>query len=115
MSTKELPATVAQYLTNMIDTSDKTQREIAEEIGYENANIITMFKQGLTRLPLDKVGPIAIALEIDPTMLLEMVMAEYMPETLMALRPILRGLTLTNEEYELINLFRYLQDIGAID
>jgi len=49
--------TVAQYLTMKIDESGKTQREIATEVGYDAANVITMFKQGSTKLPLNTVGP----------------------------------------------------------
>ncbi len=103
--------TVSEYLTTLIEASDKTQKQIAEELGYENANIITMFKQGLTRVPLNKVGPIAKALDIDATDFLELVMSEYMPETLMALEPILKGITLTRDEYELVNQYRIIKDL----
>lgn len=103
--------TVAEYLTTLIEASDKTQKQLAEELGYENANIITMFKQGLTRIPLNKVGPLAKALEIDATDFLELVMSEYMPETLMALEPILNGITLTRDEYELVNQYRIIKEL----
>ena len=111
MIAKKHRISVAEYLTVLIDESEKTQRQIAEELGYENANIITMFKQGLTRIPLSMVGPIANALEIDAGDFLAMVMNEYMPATFKALGPTLLGLTLTKEEYEMINMFRILQEI----
>ena len=45
--------TVAQYITIDVNGSGKTQREIAQEAGFPNPNIISMFKTGATRLPLD--------------------------------------------------------------
>ncbi len=98
--------TVAEYLTFHINKSEKTQRQIALEIGYTKPNIITMFKQGSTKLPLDKVGPLAKALEIAPEDLFLKVMTEYMPETFEALSPFLCGLMLSKDELELIDNFR---------
>lgn len=98
--------TVAEYLTFHINNSEKTQRQIALEIGYTKPNIITMFKQGSTKLPLDKVGPLAKALEIEPEDLFLKVMTEYMPETFEALSPFLCGLMLSKDELELIDNFR---------
>jgi hypothetical protein len=44
----------------------KTQKEIAQQAGYTNANMITMLKQGDTKLALDRVAALARALEVDP-------------------------------------------------
>lgn len=98
--------TVAQFLTYHIERNYRTQREIALDIGYTKPNIITMFKQGLTRLPLDKIGIVAKVLEIDPGELFFRVLEEYMPETLDALKPILKVLELSDEEVELIEFYR---------
>lgn len=54
--------TIAEYLAVQISLSEKSQREIAAEISYENPNVITMFKQGQTKVPMNKVGPLAKAL-----------------------------------------------------
>jgi transcriptional regulator with XRE-family HTH domain len=104
---------VAQYLTYHISKSGKTQREIAREIGYTKPNIITMFKQGLTKLPLEKVGPIAKALEISPDELFYKVMNEYMPETFQAIMPLLHGVELTKDELEVIENYRTFKRIEA--
>ena len=50
---------VAEFIAAQIAMSDKTQREIALALGYDKPNIITMFKQGLTKIPLNKVAPLA--------------------------------------------------------
>lgn len=98
--------TVAQYLTFHINNSEKTQRQIALEIGYTKPNIITMFKQGATKLPLDKIGPLAKALEIAPDDLFFKVMTEYMPETFEALSPFLCGQMLSKDELEMLDNYR---------
>ena len=50
----------------------KTQGEIAAEAGFVNPNMITMFKKGSTRLPLDRVPALATALDCDPAWLLRL-------------------------------------------
>ena len=100
--------TVAQYLTFHINNSEKTQRQIALEIGYTKPNIITMFKQGATKLPLDKIGPLAKALEIAPDDLFFKVMTEYMPDTFEALSPFLCGQMLSKDELEMLDILQLL-------
>lgn len=104
--TKKDTQTVAEFLTYHIERSYRTQKEIALDIGYTKANIITMFKQGLTRLPLDKIGIVAEVLEIDPGVLFHKVLKEYMPDTLASLKPIMKGLELSEDEVELITFYR---------
>ncbi len=98
--------TVAQFLTSKIEESSKTQREIATEIGYDAANLITMFKQGHTRLPISTIGPIAQALEVDPVFLLRLVFSEYHPETFEAIEHVLGATILTANETRLIEEIR---------
>jgi hypothetical protein len=98
--------TVAQFIAQQLAISGKTQREVAIELGYGNANIISMFKLGVTKLPLNKVGPLAKALEVEPYPLLELVMHEYMPETWEAIGAILPGAVLSPDELELVQAHR---------
>lgn len=96
---------VKDYLTNQIDICSKSQREIAFEIGYEKPNIITMFKQGHTKLPINKVGPMAKALGVDPAYLLRIVINDYMPELLDAIEGVI-GLVTTQNEREMVEIIR---------
>lgn len=98
--------TVAKFLAQKIAESGKTQREIATEIGYPHANIITMFKTASTKLPLTIVGPIARALQVDPAYLIRLVLAEYYPETLEAVEDCLGTTILTARERQLIDAIR---------
>ena len=56
-----------------------TQSELAHHMGYDNPNIITMFKRGTTRVPLEKVGILAEHLGVDPGELLREWLKAYMP------------------------------------
>ena len=98
--------TVAEFLTHAISNSGKTQRLIADELGYDNANVISMFKQGSSPVPLKKIGPLAKALDIDPVSFLRLVMLEYMPETYEAIEGVLSVPMLTEKEIKLIESFR---------
>jgi predicted XRE-type DNA-binding protein len=84
---------VASYLTSQIDlvvgSGEKTQKQIAAELGYTKPNIITMFKQGLTNLPINKVELMAKAIHADPVYLLRLTMQEYMPEAFETITKIL--------------------------
>ena len=50
----------------------KTQREIAVAAGFVSVNILTMIKQGNSKLAMDRVATLAAALEIDPKYLLRL-------------------------------------------
>lgn len=99
---KENHQSVAEYLADQIDQSPKSQSEIAQEAGFDTPNIITMFKQGKTKIPLIRVGPLAIALGINPRHLLRRVLEEYMPETWHAVEASLGHLILSHDEEQLV-------------
>lgn len=109
MNIERKKLTVAEYLTQQIDLCGKSQREIATEIGYENANIITMFKQGHTKIPLNQVGPLATALGINPANFMRMVLEEYMPETWEAVECALGCMILSEEEARIVLTFREMR------
>lgn len=98
--------TVAEYLADKLAATDKTQRQIAEECGFDNPNIITMFKTGQTKLPINRIGPLAKALDADPVHLLRMVMLEYMPDVWTSVEDIMKSTILTANELELVRAFR---------
>src|ERR1035441_9580889 len=59
---------LAKFLDRRIDALKgvKTQREIAAEIGYAKPNIVSMFKRGECKVPLEKIPALAKALGVDP-------------------------------------------------
>jgi transcriptional regulator with XRE-family HTH domain len=72
---------LAKFLDKRIDALKgvKTQREIAAEIGYDKPNIISMFKRGESKVPLEKIPAIAKALGADPAHLFRLGFEVYWP------------------------------------
>lgn len=107
MSTDITTNNVAQFIQQALAASGKTQREIAQEMGYENSNVITMFKQGLTKVPLAKAGSMAKALGIDPVFFFKLLLREYAPETLEAVEEFFDTRFLTKNERDLLESYRH--------
>jgi hypothetical protein len=103
---KASKVTVQSFLSDRIAASSKTQRQIADECGFDTANVISMMKSGLIKLPLGRVGPIAKALDCDPAQLLRIGLGEYIPETWQAIEQFLPRDVITANELALINQFR---------
>lgn len=97
---------IADYITQQIALSGVAQKEIARELGYDKPNIITMFKQGSTKVPLNKIAPLARILGIDAIHLLRMAMLEYQPETWNVLEQIMGRQVVTDSEAFIVDLVR---------
>ena len=98
--------TVAQYLEGIINKRVKSQIEIAADCGWSTPNMVTTIKQGITKLPFDKIGPLAKSLDIDPVYLLRLAMQEYMPETFAAVEAVIGTTILTAKELSLVKKYR---------
>jgi hypothetical protein len=98
--------TVAEYVDWQIDLCGKPQRQIALEAGFAKPNIITMFKKGDTKIPMEKIGPLAKALEIDPIHFFKMCMQEYQPDTWNEIQKMFNQPVLTLNEIEIIEAIR---------
>jgi predicted XRE-type DNA-binding protein len=109
IASQQLPK-VAQYLTAQIQISGLKQKDIADALGYTKPNIITMFKQGLTKLPIEKVGVAAKALGVDPVYLMRVVMNDYMPGTYNAIVSVFGQEPLSQNELAIINEVRKLSN-----
>lgn len=97
--------TVAEFITGRITVSRLTQKELAKRLGYTKPNMITMFKQGLTKVPVEKVPKLAKLLECDPLMLLQMVMNEYKPGEFQAILEVC-GLPISKNERAILEIIR---------
>lgn len=61
--------------------SRKSQGEVARQAGFPNPNVISMLKSGASKLPLDRVLPLAEALETDPRHLLVLALEQIAGST----------------------------------
>ena len=71
--------TAAEYLAQAIAVSGKTQKEVARLAGYDKPNVLSMMKNGNTKIPVDRVPALARACGTDPKVMLRIVMQEYHP------------------------------------
>jgi hypothetical protein len=99
-----------RHIDDLINASAKSQRQIAYEMGYDKPNLITMFKQGSTRVPAEKVPALALALETDPVNLLRMWMEDYSPELLDVLEKNMGMALSKNERSWVTNLRKRFPD-----
>ena len=96
---------VARFITSRIVATDQKQKDIARKAGFDKPNIITMIKQGSTKLPLAKLVAMAKALETDPVQLLRMCMDEYHPEIWETIAPFMESM-ITQDECKLLTALR---------
>jgi len=108
MSSENL-SQVAQFVSHCISAGNLKQKDIARDAGFDNPNVITMIKQGRTKVPLAKVGPLAEAMNIDPVYLLKLCLQEYQPETWKAIEPYMSE-ALTKDEQKLLRALRRVAD-----
>jgi transcriptional regulator with XRE-family HTH domain len=106
-ATNKNKVTVAEYLSQQFDLCGKTQLEIARECGFEKPNVLTMFKQGKSKLPIARVGRMARAIGVDPLFLFQLVMSEYEPETWAEIEKlVLQQPYVSQNEMEIVQLLR---------
>lgn len=96
---------VTLYLERILDLSEKTQREIALEVGYSRPNIISMMKQGITKIPIEKIPALAKACGVEPQHFLRLAMQEYMPDTWAVISKY-GGEMLTDDERAVLQAYR---------
>lgn len=98
--------TVAAFISKTVASSPKTQRQISEECGFDNVNIISMIKNGMSKLPISRLGALAKALDTDPAYLLRLALMEYFPETWGVIEQYMPQAVFTANEQELVEQYR---------
>lgn len=101
-----------RLIDRLVNESPKSQREIASDMGFERQNIITMLKQGTTRMPLDRVERFALSMDRDPAELVRLWMEEYAPDHLKVLDKNI-GMTMSSAERQWISRMRRLFEDGV--
>lgn len=104
----------ARKLSDAIDASDLTQREIADRVGFKHSNIISMLKSGETRVPLNQIPALAQTPGMDERDFLIVAIQEYHPGVNEVLAEIL-GLPLSDAELGIVAMFRMASIRGEIE
>jgi ribosome-binding protein aMBF1 (putative translation factor) len=79
---QKLRDSFANNLREAINNSGKSQADLAIHLGYENPNVISMFKSGKTRVPLAKVPVLARWLGLDAATMLRDWFVAHDPDAL---------------------------------
>lgn len=104
---------LATYLSKQIDALQgiKTQGDIAREAGFEKPNIISMFKLGKVKVPLDRIPALATAMNVDPAFMFRLALEEYWPDRLDAINTVM-GTVASKNEAEILFRIRELTNNG---
>jgi hypothetical protein len=100
--------TVAQFISKHLDIQaslGRTQKIIANELGYAMPNMVSMFRREEVKVPIPKVPALARALGVDPALLFRLVMMQHWPEEHQAMSEIF-GSIVTKNEAALIDIWR---------
>lgn len=74
-----------------------SQTEIAHKLGYPKSNIISMFKTGETKVPLDKIPALAEALHVDVAHLMRLGLEQYWPDKMNVITEVFSRMVTANE------------------
>jgi len=105
---------LADFIRNEIDNSDLSQKELAQMVGFNSPNIITMIKLGNSKLAINRIPKLAKALNIDPAVLLDKAYTEYDPETYAAIIEVL-GKPITVVERDILRVVNELLPFDSIE
>lgn len=76
----------------------KSQLDIARESGFVQPNMLSMFKNGSSKLPLDRVPGLAKALECDPAFLFKLALEQLGGDTTVGVIEQIFGTIVTRNE-----------------
>ncbi len=105
---------IAEFITDAIAASPKSQREIADDMGLDNSNLITMYKSGASRVPPNRLHSLAMALDVDPWFMVRLGLLEYYPEIHAVIEKVMPAPILTKNEIEMLNSYRKLTDYSDV-
>ncbi len=106
-TTKPTTSKTAAFLARALEFSGKTQREIAREVGFSKPNILSMLKQGQSRVPIERIPALADACMVDAAYFLRIAIQEYHP-TVYAMLINTIGEPLTENERDMVLAYRLI-------
>lgn len=107
--TEQARPTVAAFVKAAVAKGGKSRRELAASLGYKDQNIVALFEEGLTRVPLHKVPALADALGVSRADLMKRVLGEYAPH-LVAVFEDCSEHAATDNELEILQFIRRVSE-----
>jgi hypothetical protein len=84
---------------------EKTVTQVADEAGFPQRNIMSMIRNGTTKLPFERLRGVAKALRVDLAYMVDLALHEYQPALESLLKEI-HGEFLSSNEKKLLRLWR---------
>ena len=90
---------MAKFLSRKLEEikGEKTAAEISRNLGYAHGNLISMFKCGEAKVPLDKIPALAKALEVDIAHLMRLGLEQYWPDKMAVISDAFGHIVTANE------------------
>ncbi|SOC90123.1 hypothetical protein SAMN05216358_0147 [Rhizobium sp. AN5] len=100
------PTRFSNYIMKLLMESSKSQREIAEAVGFKNQNMITMLKLGHVKLALDRVPAMSKALGVDPVDMFKLALTQFYDDASVRMLTELMETGVSKEERAILNTVR---------
>ncbi len=106
-TSKPTTSKTAAFLARAIHFSGKTQAAIAREAGFPKPNVLSMMKQGQTKVPIERIPELARACNVDAAYFLRLALAEFYPATFAVIVETI-GEPLTENERDVLICYRLI-------
>lgn len=103
---------IAKMLRDRIDrmTPMRSQREIAAQIGYDKPNVLSMYKRGEAKVPLDRLPDFALALNIDLAVMFRAGLEQWWPTANKALERMFHERVVSENERAILAYIKEVAD-----
>ena len=84
---------IADFIRRRIEElgGEPSHAEIAEHLGYPSEHVVRMFIGGEVRIPLQKIPALAKVLRSDPSHLMTLGLAQYLPASIRCVVTVIEG------------------------
>lgn len=101
---------LAEWLNaNLSRRTNMTNEELADDMGYARSNIISMWRTGKSRIPLERLPDLSRLLNVSMAELLPMWMEQYAPQIRVEVGKMFNRLV-TENEFEVIEAIRQVSE-----
>jgi len=99
---------IAVIIDEMMEDMDLTDKVLAVRLGYSSPSMIRMFREGLVKVPFEKIPDLADAIGANRRRLMDRALREYLPGLIGAL--LRTHSALTDNELAIVEFIRQLSD-----
>ena len=110
---QRIRSATAEHLNKAIIASGKTLQQICSEVGLARPNILSMFRLGQTKIPINRIPAIAEACGVPAVPFLRTALTEYHPELWAVINKELGGL-LSENDAEWLGILKTIEKVRPV-